>query len=140
MGMGMGGKGTSHACGDAGVAVAELRGFADFRAIAVISDDQAGAGFHQPIPLGHQSTHQIIPGFGKGEILGEERPQGCDKPLIRLVSLPRALAAIQITMNGIFDQVSQRCAFCAGNPFKRRPSGRGEGYHTFHPASIAPDG
>ena len=138
--MGMAGKRCIKLSQELGVAMAQLRSFADPLAGCMIQQDQTTARLTQPKALRAQPTKQIIPIPRIGKIVSEKRPQGSDEPLIRPDRRLRFFPALQIADDGITNDLANRYIVILGSNLQcsKHRGGQLEGDFTlFHRATVA---
>jgi hypothetical protein len=85
------------------MAVTKVGRLAELGSIGRAVQGKAASGFDQSEALGRQAAGEVVPTLGIGEIIGKERAQRRDEPLIRPDGLLRADAAIEFTIYGLPD-------------------------------------
>ncbi len=98
-------KGFAKAAHQAGIGVAQFRGFAQACAIRMAVQGKAAARLTQSKAFGREAVLQVWPAMRFAEIDSEKSPQGIDEPLIRPVwRLRGGLRALYLCRQSIADQ------------------------------------
>ena len=101
------------------IGMTQVRRFGAFVVVSDAVDRQPSARFAKLIPFVAQSLLKVFPSLSVVEVIREERPYGCDEPLIRAVALLRAASAKQIAPDRVMHDIFQRPATVQSRLAKR---------------------